>query len=99
MSLYNEEDRNSLYAVTDCLQILSELDFDFGDIVVNSTAYRRVLAAAKQPACTAKQDDSEGLVEVADDLVHSPIDLEYTFTRVLRRWDINDRDLEAMTDH
>jgi len=71
MSLYSCEDRDTLYAVTECVQTPSELEFDFDDIVVDSAAYRRVLAAAKRPASTARQDESEGLVEVPDDVARA----------------------------
>lgn len=95
-SLFSQEDRSSLYAVTDYLQTPSELDFDFDDIVVNSTAYRRVLAAARRPVSTAKQDDSERLTafaEVSDDVASFRKNLEASYDRALR-----DRDIEDRTD-
>lgn len=94
LSLYSQEDRSSLYAVTDYLQTPSELDFDFDDIVVNSTAYRRVLAAARRPASTAKQDDSERLAtfaEVSDDVASFRKDSEVSYDQALRDPDIEDR--------
>jgi septal ring factor EnvC (AmiA/AmiB activator) len=94
LSLYSQEDRSSLYAVTDYLQTPSELDFDFDDIVVNSTAYRRVLAAAGRPVSTAKQDDSERLTafaEVSDDVASFRKNLEASHDRLMRDRDIEDR--------
>ena len=66
LSLYSQEDHDSVYASTNCLQAPSELNFDFDDIVVNSTAYRRALAAAQRSSPIAQQDDSEGLASVPD---------------------------------
>jgi hypothetical protein len=66
MSLYNQEEQDSLYAATDCLQAPSELEFDFDDVIVNSAAYRRVLAAAQRPILVAQQDDSECLANFPD---------------------------------
>jgi hypothetical protein len=99
ISLYSREDRDSLYAVTDCLQTPSELDFDFDDIVVNSAAYRRVLAAAKRPASDTNQDVSESLVEVADNVAYVQKNFEKTYVQALRDRDISDREFEALTDH
>ena len=110
LSLFSQEDRSSLYAVTDYLQTPSELDFDFDNIVVNSKAYRRVLAAARRSASTAKQDDSERLAafaEVSDDVASFRKNLEASYDRALRDRDIEDRtgspyqagDIELSIDH
>lgn len=85
MSLYNQEGQDSLYAATDCFQAPSELEFDFDDIVVNSAAYRRALAAAQRQIPVTQQDDSGGLVNNPDD-VESPQTMisQSTHVRVLQ---------------
>lgn len=68
LSLYSQEDQDSVFASKNCLQAPSELKFDFDDIVVDSTAYRQALAAAQRSFPIAQQDDSEGLASVLDDV-------------------------------
>ena len=89
MSLYTQEDRDSLYAATDYLQTSSEIDFDFDDVVVNSAAYRRVLAAAKLPITSVAQyDDSEGLGDIPLDFPSFQLMLSGTFVRALYDFDM-----------
>lgn len=86
MSLYNQEGQDSLYAATECFQAPSELEFDFDDIVVNSAAYRRALAAAQRQIPITQQDDSGGLANVLDD-VESPHTIsESTHVRALQEY-------------
>lgn len=49
-SIYSQEDRMSVYSAADSMLASSDLDFDFDDIIVNSAAYRRALAAARHQA-------------------------------------------------
>lgn len=70
MSLYSQEDRNSLYALKYCLQAPSELEFDFDDIVVNSVAFRRVLVAASRPTPAEQQVDSGGIAKTQDSVTY-----------------------------
>ncbi|KAK5689848.1 hypothetical protein LTR97_012608 [Elasticomyces elasticus] len=46
------EDRGSVYSSADSIMASSELEFDFDDIIVNSAAYRRALAAARHQHAT-----------------------------------------------
>lgn len=70
MSLYSQEDRDSLYALTSRLQAPSELEFDFDDVVVNSVAYRQVLAAAQRLTLAEQQIDSGGIAKIQDSVAY-----------------------------
>lgn len=70
MSLYSQEDLDSIDASTDCLQAPSELNFHFDDIVINSTAYRRALAV-RRSSPVVQPDDSGSLASVPDDVQSS----------------------------
>lgn len=71
-SIFSREDRKSVYSAADSMVASSELEFDFDDMIVNSTAYRRALAAAQQRALPIRIDGAtfEGdLIDFsADDL-------------------------------
>lgn len=92
LSLYSQEDHDSVYASTNCLQAPSELNFDFDDLVVNSTAYRRALAAAQRSNPIAQQDDIGGLASVTDDVQPSQRILAQIYARALYDFDRDDHD-------
>lgn len=67
-SIYNRDDRVSVYSARDSILASSDLDFDFDGVVVNSAAYRRVLAVAKQQIDVSKHDEpSNDLIDLSDD--------------------------------
>ena len=70
-SIFSQEDRMSLCSAADSINASSELEFDFDDIIVNSAAYRRVLAVARHRAVAAEPEPRaipEGdLIEFSDD--------------------------------
>jgi hypothetical protein len=64
-SIYNRDDRMSVYSAGDSMLASSEINFDFDDMVIDSTVYRRVLAAAKQH--TERLNRNEPNEDMADD--------------------------------
>lgn len=78
-SIYAPEDRMSIYSTPDSVMADSELEFDFDDIVVNSAAYRRALAAARHQAPAPRSNDIEGdLIDFSDNatLKQAPLQKE-----------------------
>ncbi|KAK5120732.1 hypothetical protein LTR85_006090 [Meristemomyces frigidus] len=66
-SIYTQEDRMSVYSAADSMMSSSELEFDFDDIIVNSAAYRRPLAAARHPTPTPPSVVVDGdLIDFSD---------------------------------
>ena len=66
-SIYNQEDRMSIYTAANS-SMPSDLEFDFDDIVVNSAAYQRVLAAARHKASASQCEEDVGdLIDFSDD--------------------------------
>lgn len=68
-SIYTQEDRMSIYSAADSVMADSEMEFDFDDIIVNSAAYRRALAAAKyqqQPAVPPTVEVEGDLIDFSD---------------------------------
>jgi hypothetical protein len=67
-SIFSQEDRMSVYSAADSMMASSELEFDFDDIIVNSTAYRRALAAARQQKLEPQTEEVNGdLIDLSDD--------------------------------
>ena len=67
-SIFSQEDRLSVFSAADSMMASSELEFDFDDIIVNSTAYRRALAAAKQQKQVPHAEEVNGdLIDFSDD--------------------------------
>lgn len=57
----------SVYSAADSMMSSSELEFDFDDIIVNSTAYRRALAAARHPTPATPPGGIDGdLIDFSD---------------------------------
>ena len=59
-SIFNHEDRMSIYSAADSIMASSELEFDFDNIVVNSKAYRRVMAAVRNKVSTPESETPYG---------------------------------------
>ena len=57
----------SVYSASDSAVASSSLEFDFDDIIVNSQAYRRALAAIKVQTVTQEDSNAEGdLIDFSD---------------------------------
>lgn len=76
-SVFSIADRESIYSNAHSIAGASELEFEFDDLIVNSKAYRRVLASAKRGAPKTDRQGIEGdLIDLSDSqtVVAVPID-------------------------
>ncbi|KAK5680681.1 hypothetical protein LTS10_007614 [Elasticomyces elasticus] len=90
-SIYSLEDRGSVYSSADSIMASSELEFDFDDIIVNSAAYRRALAAARHQHDTFQSPQP---AEVDGDLI------DFSDSNTIRRLPIGDMnaDMQAISE-
>ncbi|KAK5735308.1 hypothetical protein LTR17_008315 [Elasticomyces elasticus] len=90
-SIYSPEDRGSVYSSADSIMASSELEFDFDDIIVNSAAYRRALAAARHQHGTFQSPQP---TEVDGDLI------DFSDSNTIRRLPLGDAntDMQAISE-
>ncbi|KAK3641007.1 hypothetical protein LTR56_008395 [Elasticomyces elasticus] len=90
-SIYSLEDRGSVYSSADSIMASSELEFDFDDIIVNSAAYRRALAAARHQHDTLQSPQP---AEVDGDLI------DFSDSNTIRRLPLGEMntDMQAISE-